>query len=113
MLSVVAFGRGPHLGAQLDGARLQARIRGDLRTAVARAGGAKRLLACGSIETNPSEGPLTAWTLDVPLTRTESIHGDVVIQSGGASSPVPQPAAPRGYRLVADTAAVKILVRCR
>jgi hypothetical protein len=110
-LSVVAFGRGPHLGAQLDGARLQGRIRGDLTAAVAHVGGSSRLLVCGTVQSNPSEGPLVAWTLGVPLRRTESDRGDVVVQSGGASSPSLAPAASAGYRLVADTPAVRVFVR--
>ncbi|HEY2770603.1 MAG TPA: hypothetical protein VGI87_08550 [Solirubrobacteraceae bacterium] len=110
-LSVVAFGRGPHLGAQFDAARLQGRIRGDLSAAVAEGGGAPRLLGCGAVQSNPSEAPLAAWTLGVPLSRTESERGDMVIQSGGASSPALSPAAPAGYRLVADTAAVRLFVQ--
>jgi hypothetical protein len=110
-LSVFAFGRGPHLGAQLDSARLQAGIRGDLAAAVRDAGGAPRLLACGAIETNPSEAPLSAWALGVPLKRTESARGDVVIQSGGAASAALSPAAPAGDGLAAGTWRVRVFVR--
>jgi hypothetical protein len=109
-LSVVAFGRGPHLGPQLDGARLQARIRTAFSN-IAAVASAPRLQACGAIQTNPSEAPLAAWTLGLPLKRTESDRGDVVIQSGGASSAALSPAAPGGYRLAADTPAVRVFIR--
>lgn len=107
-LSLVSFGRAPHLGAQLDGAGLQSRIRSSVSVFAVHP---QQLLGCGAVQTNPSEAPLMAWMLDVPLKRTESDRGDVVIQSGGASSAALAPAAPAGYRLVAQAPAGRVLVR--
>ncbi len=114
VLTVVAPGRGPHLGAAAQTLRAQNAIRGDLPVAVARAGGAGQLLACGAVQTNPSEAPLAAWTLGVGLRRTESADGNVLIQSGGQSDPAltPVPPAGAGYRLLAAVGAVKIFGRC-
>jgi hypothetical protein len=112
-LSLVAFGRGPHLGSQLAAVRDQDRIRAGVQGAIAQAGGAQTLLACGAIETNPSEAPLVAWELDVPLRRTESARGNVVIQSGGASGASLAPARPDGYEVVGGSGAVRIFARCR
>ena len=81
LLTVLAPGRGPHLGAATQTLRAQNAIRRDLPVAVERAGGAGQLLACGSIQTNPSEAPLAAWTLGVAMRRTESADGNVLIQS--------------------------------
>jgi len=45
--------------------RYQAELREDLSTIVQRAGGAKRVLACGTIETENYEVPMVAWYLGV------------------------------------------------
>jgi hypothetical protein len=111
-LSVVAFGRGPHFTPQFSAVRDQGRIRAEMQSAIAQAGGARRLVACGAIQTNPSEAPLAAWALDVPLRRTESSRGNVVIQSLGAASRAPGPLRPAGHRLVAEEGSVRIFVRC-
>ena len=113
-LTALAPGRGPHLGAAIQTLRAQNAIRRDLSTAVARAGGAGRLLACGSIATNPSEAPLAAWTLGVPMRRTESATGDVLIQSVGEASPTlaPVPPAGSGYRVLSAAGVVKIFGSC-
>jgi hypothetical protein len=111
-LSLVAFGRGPHLGSQLTAVRDQGRIRAGIASAIARAGGAHRLLACGAVQTNPSEAPLAAWTLGVPLRRTESARGNVVIQSGGTAGPELAPRVGPGYRLTGAAGAVKVFERC-
>ncbi len=114
LLTVLAPGRGPHLGAATQTLRAQNAIRRDLPAAVARAGGAAQLLGCGPIETNPSEAPLAAWTLGVGMLRTESPDGNVLIQSGGQGDPAlaPVPPAGGGYRLLAAVGAVKIFGRC-
>jgi hypothetical protein len=113
VLSLVSPGRGPHLGGAIDVLRAQARVQGDLRAAVQRAGGAQRLLACGSIQTNPSEAPLAAWTLGVPMRRTESWRGDVVIESpSGASAAVAPASAGSPHRPVSRAGAVTVLENC-
>ena len=47
--------------------RYQADLRRDLPRAVDLAGGPAALISCGPIQTNPSEAPLTAWTLGLEL----------------------------------------------
>ena len=111
-LTVLAPGRGPHLGSATDTLRAQNAIRRDLPVAVDRAGGARQLLACGAIQTNPSEAPLAAWTLDVGLLRTESSDGRVLIQSGGQDGPALAPRPRAGYQLVAGAGAVRIFEKC-
>jgi hypothetical protein len=86
-----------------------------LQTEIARAvrvGGPRRLLGCGPIQTNPSEAPLAAWALKVPLLSTESSRGDVVIQSRDTNSPALKPAPGRGARLLARAGGVRIYARC-
>ena len=114
LLTALAPGRGPHLGAAAETLRAQNAIRRDLPVAVERAGGAGQLLACGSVQTNPSEAPLAAWTLGVGLRRTESAVGNVLIQSGGEDGPAPAPVPPPGsrYRLAARAGAVRIFEKC-
>jgi hypothetical protein len=111
-LTVLSPGRGPHLGSATDTLRAQNAIRRDLPVAVDRAGGARQLLACGAIQTNPSEAPLAAWTLDVGLLRTESSDGRVLIQSGGQDCPALAPRPRRGFQLVAGAGAVRIFEKC-
>jgi hypothetical protein len=94
--------------------RVDARLRQDLSSAVREAGGAGRLISCGSIQTNPSEAPLAAWTLGVPMLWTENPHGNVLIQSRNAGSAVLAPLLPRGrgYRLVSGVGTVRIFEKC-
>ncbi len=114
-ITVVTPGRGPHLGAAAQTLSTQAAIRRDLPPAVERAGGAERVLRCGSIATNPSEAPLAAWTLGVPMRRTESATGNVLIQSAGEGSRTRAPVPPVGsaYRLLSAVGTVKIFGSCR
>lgn len=50
--------------------RYQADLRRDLPRAVELAGGTSALITCGPIQTNPSEGPLAAWTLGCGSARS-------------------------------------------
>ncbi len=54
--------------------RFQADVRRDLTTAVARAGGAARLKACGAVQTNTQLVPLVAWTLHETIAAAEATH---------------------------------------
>ncbi len=87
--------------------RYQATLWRDLRLAVTEAGGPQRLIACGAIQTNPSDAPLAAWTLGVQLRRTENGDGNVVIETGQAPSPSAH------YRVIARVSSVSILARCQ
>ncbi len=110
--TVVAPGLGPHLGSAGDTLRAQNAIRRDLPVAVDRAGGAEQLVACGAIQTNPSEAPLAAWTLGVGMRRTESTDGNVLIQSGGEDGPALAPRPRAGFELVAGAGSVRIFEKC-
>ncbi len=112
LLAVLAPGRGPHLGELAATLRLDANLQHDMGVAVARAGGTRRLLACGPIETNASEAPLAAWTLGVPMRTTESPRGNVLIQSPNEQDPTPAPRPSAGYRLLAGAGTVRIYARC-
>jgi hypothetical protein len=94
--------------------RYQADLRRDLPRAVDMAGGPAALIACGSIQTNPSEAPLTAWTLGLELPSITGSQGDVIVQSRNAPSAPLLPAVPRKprYRLVAQVGTVSIFVHC-
>jgi hypothetical protein len=108
LLAVLAPGRGPHLGELASTPRFDADLQHDMRVAVSRAGGPRRLLACGPIETNSAESPLAAWTLGVPMRSTESARGDVLIQSGNEQDRAPAPLPSAGYRLLASVRTVRI-----
>jgi hypothetical protein len=54
----------------------QARLREGMSNLVARFGGAKRVLACGTVMTEGFQVPMVAWTLDVPTTRVEAPPAD-------------------------------------
>ena len=115
LLSIPAYGKAPHLGSVLHSFRQERRIRADLADVVQRAGGRAALLACGPVQTNPSEAPLAAWTLRVPLSCTEGGRGKVVIVSPGSGDSAPAPALPAGarYRLVAAAGSVRLFESCR
>jgi hypothetical protein len=94
--------------------RYQADLRRDLPKAVDLAGGPAALISCGPIQTNPSEAPLTAWTLGLELASITGSRGDVIIQSRNAVNAPLLPAIPRKprYRLVAQAGTVSIFVHC-
>jgi hypothetical protein len=62
----------------------QAHLRQGMEDLVARFGGAKRLLACGSVMTEGFQVPMLSWILDVPTTRIEAPPGE-----GEAAGPAP------------------------
>ncbi len=110
----------PHSGPLLSvsptesSLRYQADLRRDLPKAVELAGGASALITCGQIQTNPSEAPLTAWTLGLELASISGSRGDVIIQARNAVSAPLLPAVPRHprYRLVSQVGTVSIFVHC-
>jgi hypothetical protein len=68
----------PWIGTYIAGVRYmgrglnyQAELREDLATAVRRAGGARALLSCGSVMTEPFQVPMVAWALRVRTSRVE------------------------------------------
>ncbi len=50
----------------------QAHLRADLNTLIQRMGGAKRVLACGTVMAEGFQVPMVAWALDVPILRVEA-----------------------------------------
>jgi hypothetical protein len=94
--------------------RYQADLRSDLPRAVQLAGGASALIACGPIEPNPSEAPLTAWTLGLGLDSITGYRGDVIIQTRNAANAPLLPVVPRRprYLLAAQVGKVSIFVHC-
>jgi hypothetical protein len=112
--AVDAFGK---LGPTWSELRFQADVRHDLTTAVARAGGAGRLKACGTVETNTQLAPLVAWTLNETIGAAEAKRGRVIIQgqaTAGAKRFPWIPWIPRslGWHVVAQAGTVKIATRC-
>jgi hypothetical protein len=103
-------GRGAHLGALPGALRFDARMRGDVNRAVDLAGGRRRLLAFGPLETNPSEAPLVAWTLGGQLLDSEGAHRRVVIQLAAAPAARALPAVPAAYRLLAVSGGTRVYV---
>jgi hypothetical protein len=105
------------LGPTWSELRFQADVRHDLTTAVARAGGAGRLKACGTVETNTQLAPLVAWTLNETIGAAEAKRGRVIIQgqaTAGAKRFPWIPWIPRslGWHVVAKAGTVKIATRC-
>lgn len=112
LLGVAGPWPGPHLGRAVDQVGYQARLAGELRGAVQAAGGTRRLLACGPLQTNPSEVPLVAWTLNARLRAAESSSGRVVIVSPNGPHAPALPRVGRGYEVRARSGAVTVLSRC-
>ena len=72
------------------------------------------LIACGPVEPNPSEAPLTAWTLGLELASITGYRGDVIIQTRNAANAPLLPVVPRRprYLLVAQVGKVSIFMHC-
>jgi hypothetical protein len=105
---------GPHVARALDQVGYQQRLLAEVRRAVARAGGSRRLLACGPVQTNPSEVPLVAWTLRVPMRSAENSAGQVVLVSpNGPHAPAGPVVVGKDFRAVARAGAVTVLSRCQ
>jgi hypothetical protein len=105
------------LGPTWSQLRFQADVRRDLTTAVARAGGAARLKACGAVETNTQLVPLVAWTLHETIGAAEATRGRVIIQGRATSTSGRFPWIPwiprsLGWHVIAQAGTVKIATRC-
>ncbi len=105
------------LGPTWSELRFQADVRRDLTTAVARAGGAARLKACGAAQTNTQLAPLVAWTLHETIGRAEATRGRVIIQGRATATSGRFPWIPwiprsLGWHVIAQAGTVKIATRC-
>jgi hypothetical protein len=94
-----------------------ARLDADLGAAIAAAGGAERLLACGTPYVGPLRGPLAAYHLRVAKERVEPDlrprAPGVVLRSPLAPGAPIVPAVPAGFRRVARAGVWDILASCR
>lgn len=102
---------------QVDRAlRYQAELRIDLERAIAQAGGARRLAACGPIATGKFQVPMVAWhfgvhTLAVGLVPAP--HGTIVRSRSTGRAPLAPPAPyPPGYRALAKARTTTLLSTC-
>jgi hypothetical protein len=105
------------LGPTWSSLRFQADVRRDLTTAVARAGGAARVKACGAVQTNTQLVPLVAWTLHETIGTAEATHGRVIIQGRATASSGRFPWIPwiprsLGWHVIAKAGTVEIATRC-
>jgi hypothetical protein len=101
----------------------QARLRSDLTRAVADAGGASKLLRCGTIMTEGFQVPMVAWTLGVHTLRIEGPPAgtplppapNVIVQARATRHATLLPKIPRNasYVGVASTRTFKIFSTCR
>jgi hypothetical protein len=105
------------LGPTWSALRFQADVRRDLTTAVARAGGAARLKACGAVQTNTQLVPLVAWTLHETIAAAEAKHGRVIIQGRATATSGRFPWIPwiprsLGWHVVSKAGTVEVATRC-
>jgi hypothetical protein len=94
--------------------RHAARLHHDLRAAVAAAGGADRLVACGAPYTGRYRFPAVAWRLRVPISALslDPQSDGVVFRSPLTRRSEPAPLLPRGLERVAARGLWSIHARC-
>jgi hypothetical protein len=88
--------------------RYQAELRTDLNAIINRAGGAKKLLACGTVETDNYQVQMVAWYLGIdsvdvsgepsPSVASKSIRPDpnVILQARDTTNAALEPRVPKG-----------------
>lgn len=104
----------------------QARLRSDVALAVQRAGGAGRVLQCGTVMTEGFQVPMVAWTLGVHTLGVQAspLSGpprpplpNVILQARANGSRrtalLPRVPAGAGYRLAAGTRTFKLYEKCK
>jgi hypothetical protein len=82
----------------------QAHLRQAMSQLVARFGGERKVLACGTVMTEGFQVPMVAWTLDVPTTRIEAPP-----TNGGAKYAEPAADAPDVILQARDTRSASLL----
>jgi hypothetical protein len=108
------------LPALRDSLRYEARLTDGLATAVHRAGGAKRLLACGEPYAGPFQVPSVAWQLHVHTSRVSlaPARPAVVFRARPGPHNRPRPSlkalgGEAGVRTFANTGGWRIVGACR
>jgi hypothetical protein len=94
-----------HAAAQRDG----------LADAVAAAGGAASLRACGPLAVGRYRHPLAAWHLEVPIAAVRhepAAHGVVLRSRHREGDPLEPRSVPAGYALAARTGGWEVWTRC-
>ena len=82
----------------------QAHLRQDLAAAVRRSGGARALVRCGSVMTEPYQVPMVAWTLGVPVGHVRAEVGRLA--SRGWPNVILQTRAHAGSALLPSSAQI-------
>ncbi len=103
LVAVAAVVRLDAAGAELERAGDEAELYAALPEAVARAGGARAVLACGAPVTGRYRGPAVAYALGVPkrAVRFDPAEGGVLLRSRIRRAAPVRPAAPPGARVIA------------
>jgi hypothetical protein len=113
VVGVAAYDR-PQLDADLIGLRIEAHLGDQLDGAVARAGGAKAVLACGEPFTGAYQVPALAWRLDVHTIRVGLLpHPPAVVFRADRSARMPAVPAQPPYRLLASSGRWHVYGDCR
>jgi hypothetical protein len=102
------------LPALRDREQSRAQLVGDLRRAVAQAGGAREVLRCGRPYVGHFRGPLLAYALAVEKRRVgfDPAGRGVVFRSLTDSDRAPAPGAPSYFRAVAEAGRWTVLATC-
>lgn len=114
LLTPTGISGGASLSATYAGLRYQASVVTDIRAAVRHAGGARRLAACGRVQTNPQLAPLVAYLFDEDIPDVEGQSGRVLVEgrANANAALVPNRPAGHGYRRAATHGSVRVLTRC-
>jgi hypothetical protein len=113
LVAVAAVLRLDAAGAELRRAGDEAELYAALPEAVARAGGARAVLACGAPVTGRYRGPAVAYALRVPkrAVRFDADAGGVLLRSRIRRSAPVRPPAPAGARVLARSARWELAAR--
>jgi hypothetical protein len=119
VVAVVGLAAAPRVAELRDvraGQAHQWRLAGDLADAVAAAGGARAVLACGRPYVGPLRGPLMAYRMGIAKHRVEPDEPPrppgVVFRSSLQPSAAPAPDAPQQFAEVAREGTWRVLAAC-
>jgi hypothetical protein len=94
--------------------RHEARVNGNIATAVERAGGAERVRRCGGVYTGPFEVPLVAWQLHLHFSGVglDPRAPGTVFQTRVAPNTRMWPLPPRGFTQLAAVDPWRVFTSC-